>query len=55
MARVAASGTFGGEYSRPAAQAMFNRHPAEAIDDVRAKTRIPASAFQLRADDPTDS
>ena len=40
MARVAAGGAFGGEYSRPAAQAMFNRHSAEAVTDVRAKTRI---------------
>jgi hypothetical protein len=55
MARVAAGGAFGGEYSRPAAKAMFNRHSAEAISDVRAKTRIAASAFRLRADDPTDS
>ena len=40
MARVAEGGSFGGEYSRPAAQAMFNRHSGPAVEDLRAKTRV---------------
>lgn len=55
MARVAADGAFGGKYSRPAAQAMLNQHPAKAVDDVWAKTLIATNTFQLRTNDPTDS
>ncbi len=40
MARVAEGGSFGGEYSRPAAQAMFNRHSGPAVEDLRVKTQV---------------